>query len=414
MATLILLGLFIPMANRVVLSGVDLNAHRLLVLMGLLRLAFRHEGQGFTFNTIDKVVAAMCLWSVFAYTALWGTVGSFIYQMGRTLDIMGLYFLFRVFLKEPEDWRWAVRTLAVACAIFAGFMMVEAATGRNLLSVLGGVGEQVGSRKGRFRCQATFGHAISAGVLGASLMPIWLAGWSQENFRKWAILGLASSTLMTLTSASSSSLLTYVAGVGAFFMWPFRHHLRTFRWGVAFLLLALHLVMKAPVWALLGRINVVGGSTGDYRYRLFDNFLRTFDQWWLFGLEDPEAAFGMWDLCNQFVLEGVRGGFLRVALYVAMLVFCFREVGRAIALTDNRRDGLWIWALGCMLFAHFSAFWGYNYWDQIRVALYLVFAATASARVIGHVTAVSQRDGLSGIGLEGGMMKNPTGACYPV
>lgn len=54
LGALILLGLFIPMANRIEINDVDLNAHRLLVLAGLLRLRIRHEAEPFTFNTISR------------------------------------------------------------------------------------------------------------------------------------------------------------------------------------------------------------------------------------------------------------------------------------------------------------------------------------------------------------------------
>ena len=387
LGALILVAVFVPMSNRVIVSSIDLMTHRLLVLVGLVRLCFRQEARGLSLHTIDKVLIALTLWSIFAYSTLWGTLSGFIYQVGRSFDMIGLYFLFRVFLRSPEDWVAAAKALGVGCVIFAGFMLVESATGKNLLAALGAMSEEVGGRRGRLRCQASFGHAISAGVFGASLVPLWLAAWNQEQLRKWAVLGLVTSTFMTVTSASSSSLLTYVAGLAAFFFWPARHHLRLIRWGVLFLLSGLHLVMQAPVWALLQRINVVGGSTGNYRYRLFDRFVHSFDQWWLLGLKSPEEAFGMWDLCNQFVLEGVRGGLLRLALFVALLALCFREVGRVMANLEDRRQAIWIWALGAMLFAHTAAFWGYDYWDQIRVLLYLLFAVIASASKVcssGH------------------------------
>jgi len=386
LSALILIGLFVPMSNRIVIVSIDLMTHRLLVLVGVLGLCFRRDAHRISLNSIDKVVIALALWSVFSYTALWGTLSGFVYSTGRSFDMIGLYFLFRVFLGSLEDWTHMVKTLGIGCAVFATFMVIESTTGKNLLSALGGVGEEVWARRGRLRCRATFGLAISAGVFAAALMPLWLAAWSQEKFRKWAILGMFSCTVMTITSASSSSLLTYVAGIGAFFCWRWRHLMRTIRWGVFFTLIGLHIVMKAPVWALLQRINVVGGSTGNYRYRLFDNFVNSFGEWWLFGLKDPEESFGMWDLCNQFVLEGVRGGFIRLALFVALLVLCFREVGRVLATIEDRQ-ALWIWALGAMLFAHFSAFWGYDYWDQIRVSLYLVFAAIASASQIAQTAS---------------------------
>jgi hypothetical protein len=380
---LLFFGVFIPMANRLSIMTLDFMPHRILVIVGILRVCMRREGNAFSLNSMDKVMIALTLWGVFAYSVLWGTMSAVVYQGARALDMLGLYFLFRAYLRSEEDLFGAIKTTGVLCAVLAAFMCVEAATGRNALSALG-LDEQVWSRRGRLRCRGSFGHAISAGVYGASLMPLWLAGWRCGGWlRKWSAVGLVTSTLMTVTSASSSSLLTYVAGVGAFFFWTWRSHLRTVRWAVLLLLICLHIVMKAPVWALLQRVNLVGGSTGNYRYRLFDAFVRTVDQWWLFGIKEPEEVWGMWDLCNQYVLEGARGGLLRVGLFVAMLVLCFREVGRVLAIVENDdRRAILVWSMGAMLFAHFMAFWGADYWDQIRVPWYLMLAIIPSLREI--------------------------------
>jgi hypothetical protein len=366
-------------------------AHRLLVVAGVVRVVFRAEARDFAFHTIDKVIVSLAVWSFVAYVSVWGTGQSVIFQLGRTFDIFGLYFLFRVYVSSPEDLRIMVKTLALACAVFAGFMTIEAVTGRNILNVLGGLPEGVWLRKGRLRCRATFGHPISAGIFGASLIPLWLAGLARgSSFRILAIVGLVSCTIMTLTSASSSSVLTFAAGIFAFFLWRFRQHLSLMRWGVLFTLIALHMVMKAPVWALLQRVNMVGGSTGNYRYRLVDNFINSFSQWWFVGLKDPEETFGMWDLCNQFVLEGIRGGLLRLALFSIVLALCFRVVGRVVRLLEQDRPrAILAWSMGAMLFAHFTAFWGFDYWDQIRVPWYLLLAIIASLPALIPSASVS-------------------------
>ena len=55
------------------------------------------------------------------------------------------------------------------------------------------------------------------------------------------------------------------------------------RWGIVMLLMLLHVVMNNPVWHLLTRIDLVGGSTGWYRYKLIDDFIKNFGQWWMLG-----------------------------------------------------------------------------------------------------------------------------------
>ncbi len=59
--------------------------------------------------------------------------------------------------------------------------------------------------------------------------------------------------------------------------------MRAIRWGIVVILLALHAVMKAPVWFLISRLSELTGGSGWYRSALIDAFIRHFDEWWLIG-----------------------------------------------------------------------------------------------------------------------------------
>ena len=52
------------------------------------------------------------------------------------------------------------------------------------------------------------------------------------------------------------------------------------RWAFFGTLLLLHLAMNNPVWHLLARVNVVGGSTGWHRYHLIDKAIEHLE-WWV-------------------------------------------------------------------------------------------------------------------------------------
>jgi hypothetical protein len=52
--------------------------------------------------------------------------------------------------------------------------------------------------------------------------------------------------------------------------------------------------MKAPVWFLIARIDLAGGSSGYHRAMLIDTFLRHFGDWWLLGTKDA-FSWG-WDM----------------------------------------------------------------------------------------------------------------------
>ena len=71
--------------------------------------------------------------------------------------------------------------------------------------------------------------------------------------------------------------------------------------------------MKGPVWALLGKLDIVGGSTGWHRYKIVDNCIRHFWDWWLLGSNNYwtwEGGDDMWDLANQYVATAEGTGLL--------------------------------------------------------------------------------------------------------
>jgi hypothetical protein len=54
---------------------------------------------------------------------------------------------------------------------------------------------------------------------------------------------------------------------------------------VLFILIVLNLVMSDPVYFLIARIDITGGSTGYYRAALIQAAIRHFNEWWLIGTD---------------------------------------------------------------------------------------------------------------------------------
>jgi len=148
-------------------------------------------------------------------------------------------------------------------------------------------------------------------------------------------------------------------------------------------LIFLHLVMKAPVWALIGRTDLISGSSGYHRFVLVDQFIRRFGDWWLMGTKD-NASWGwdMWDSANQYVAIGVDAGLFPLLCFVAAIVFGFKYLGIARkASMRNKREELFRWALGAALFSHLIAFVGISYFDQTVVAWYGLLAMISAIAV---------------------------------
>ena len=131
-------------------------------------------------------------------------------------------------------------------------------------------------------------------------------------------------------------------------LFPLRHFMSWIRWAVVFGLVVLHFVMNNPVWHLLARINLVGG-TGWYRYKMIDEFVNRFGEWWLIGTAEYEGwwQYGFEAITNQYVLEGVQGGLITLVLFLAFIAMAFRGVGRIGRAAGARRDHqVLAWALG--------------------------------------------------------------------
>ncbi len=380
---IIVAALLVTELQRVVIAGLDFNVMRIMAVVGWIRLIIRREYRGFTSAPTDKLVMVMTASAVFFFTLQVGTTAAFINRLGHAVNGAGLYYVFRLLIRDGEDLRRTVRALLWMSLPIAGTMVLEQLTGRNIFALLGGVPENTVSRAGRLRAQACFTHAILAGTFGASLVPLCVATWVRGGSKGLALMGLAAATAITIASASSGPVMSYFAALVAMSFWCLRDHMRLVRWGVACTLFGLHMVMKAPVWALVHRVTVVAGSTGYHRFLLLDNFIRRFGEWWICGSRDAgHWGYGLQDITNQFVLVGLQGGLATLILFILLIAVSFRAVGRAVkALRGQPRMAFFCWMLGATLFVHVVSFMGVSYFDQIVMVWYLVLCMVAVVEI---------------------------------
>ncbi len=162
--------------------------------------------------------------------------------------------------------------------------------------------------------------------------------------------------------------------------------MRLVRRGIVVLILALTIIMQAPVWQVFAKLSGVVGGTGWYRAWLLDTTVAHISEWWLCGTtytahwapmfvldDDPNNI----DIPNQFVSEAVMGGAIKLTLFIIIIVQCFKVLGRRIhaeALCSEKAGVLW-WATGVSLFTHCVSFWFINYFDQMGVIWYWLLAA---------------------------------------
>ena len=381
-----LLGCFtIPLQQVVVLGGLHFTVLRILIIAGLIRKATsggtsRAGKFPGGFNGVDRMVI---LWAISLQTIVslqWMEMQSFIHNLGDFLDMFGGYLVVRFFIPDGETVRRTIKTLAVVCIIQGVCMLNEQISHVNVFGYVGGLGPWLTIRDGKIRSEGVLG-CISAGAFAGALIPLFLWLWTQRKCRTLAYAGLAGATTMVFTSNSSSSLLALAATALAIFFWPLRKQMRLVRWALALTLVALHLVMKAPVWALISRVDLTGSSSGYHRFYLVDNCIRHFGDWWLLGYKHYDQwGFMMFDLCNQFVVQAVNGGLLALVAYIAIFSRSFGAIGKARKKVEGDRGREWfLWCLGSTLFSIVVAHFGINYPAMMEIGLFTLWTVISVA-----------------------------------
>jgi hypothetical protein len=381
-------ALHVPFGLGAVIGPFHVYVIRLLLVAALLRLMVRREGLDGRLHALDAAMLVWATWAVFASVFHDDVAAALKFDLGLVFNAGACYFVLRVLCPTLDDARRLCAMAVLLMVPVAIEMTIEQLGARNLYSVFGDTVDVPQMRGGRMRAQGPFAHAILAGTVGAVWLPLAFALWSSH--RRIALVGVVACVAMILASASSGPVIGALAGVAALALWPLRLHLSAVRWSVLGALAALSAAMSAPVYYLLARIDIAGGSTGWYRARLIETAVEHLDEWWLGGTD----VTGHWmptsldkvhaDITNHYLHMGVVGGLLLMGLFALILVIAFRRVGRSLgpAGHDTHGPNEWfVWALGASLFAHAVSFMSVSYFDQSFVALYVTLAAIAATAV---------------------------------
>jgi hypothetical protein len=377
---------FIPLGQEIEIAGLHVYFLRILILVGLGRLLMRHETADFKLTTVDKFFVG---WVVVGFVCEL-IRGASAQTFGVVYDTGGVYFIIRFLTKDAGDVLFHLRILAFVGIIIGICMTWETIHHQDLFYVFGGVPRVPMERDGRFRAQGPFLQTILAGTFGATLFPLMIGLWRNGGRgKRLAIAGAAGALAITVASASSGPLLTFLAALTGFCLWSMRNKMKLFRRGIVIVIIGLSLVMKAPVWFLIGKISGLTGGGGYYRSYLIDAAIRHFSQWWLIGTSytanwaiagivlpnDPNMV----DITNHYIAQGIKGGVLGLGLFLAMIVCCFKIIGRAVRFnTELTVEQKFLWALGVCLAAHCTAFISVSYFDQINVFWFWLLAVIAS------------------------------------
>ena len=384
----------IPIGQVVVLGGFHFTALRVLILTGLVRMASSRKsssGDRYTggFNPVDQVVTLWAVSAAIISVLQWREMQALVQSVGVLIDTLGAYLAVRFLIPDGEAMRRTIKVLAVICVINGVCMINEKISHMNVFGLLGGIPLGVTVRDGTIRANGVMGY-IWAGTFGGVLIPLFVWLWTEKKSRKAACAGLVGATAMAMTSSASTALLAFAASLVALCSWSLRKQMRPIRWGFVLALVGLHLVMKAPVWALIARVDLTGSSSGDHRYHLVDMTIRHFSDWWLLGYRYYSSwGWDSWDLSNQFAAVALTGGLLSLIFYIAIFKRSFGAIGTARKQVDGDREQEWLlWCLGSSLFANVIAHFGINYMAQLIMVLIPLLACISVATFEARPTTV--------------------------
>ena len=386
LAPWLLTALLVPFGQVVVLGGVHFTVYRIIVLFGLVRLirtAPQTGGHSFVggFCGVDRAFTLWALFTCIIFSIQWMEMQAFIKSVGSLLDAIGGYCVLRFLIRDHGAVRQAIKVMAAVAIVLSITMVTEQLSQKNVFGLLGGMPVEVAVREGKPRSTGAFAIYITAGVFGATVLPLLMWLWSDSKSRLTAGVGVVGATLMTITANSSTPLLAYVAAIVGLCFWPLRRRMRAFRWGLLLIIVGLHLSMNAPVWALIARIDLTGSSSGFHRYMLVDQCLRHFSDWWLVGVKNyNDWGFDMWDLCNQYIDCAIRGGLATLVMFILVISRGFGRLGAARKLVEGDSKQEWsLWCLCAALLSHVVAYFGIAYFDQMQVAWYALLAIIVAA-----------------------------------
>jgi hypothetical protein len=370
----------IPVQQVVVLGGVHFPVLRILIIAGLIRRT-TEGGSKYPggFNAIDRVVV---LWTVLEQTMVciqWMEMQVLIHNIGDFVDALGAFLVVRFLITDREAIRRTIIALAMIVIIQGVCMTNEFISHVNVFGYIGGL-THITVRDGKLRSEGVMG-CIYAGAFAGASIPLFVWLWKEGRSRLAAFAGLAGATAMVITSNSSTSWLALLGSLLGLAFWPLRKRMRLIRWGFSLTLVALHLVMKAPVWALISRVDLTGSSSGYHRFYLVDNCIRHFNQWWLIGYKDyNDWGFMMFDLCDQFVVAAVKAGLVGLVAYIAIFSRSFGAIGTARKQVSGDRLQEWLlWCLGSNLFAVVVSQFGINYMAQLMMTVFTLVACISVA-----------------------------------
>jgi hypothetical protein len=379
---------YMTLGQGIDIGPFSLPIFRMLLAIGLVRSYFKKEYLSLRLNTADHLTLALGAWMMVASFFHNGSEGSGpIFISGQIYNFTLIYFLFRMWITNTSEYRHFLSGIALLVVPLAFTMVIEKYSGKNPLSVFGGVPEDVLYRAGKLRAQGPFRHPILAGTVGATCVPLIIGIYHERKLI--ACVGLVSCLIMVFASSSSGPIISLIAGLLVIVLWKIRHFTSLI---IVFAVLTygfLMLIMEKSPYYLLAKIDLSGGSTGWHRSFLIEQTINHFDEWWIIGTDHtrhwmPFQGIGATthhtDITNYYIGFAVMAGLPALTLY-SLLVFnslnnVWKLQSRNVQVVDS--DRFLMWTLGAGLFAHAATSISVAYFDQSLIFIWMNLSIISS------------------------------------
>jgi hypothetical protein len=275
--------------------------------------------------------------------------------------------------------------MSICIIVLLPFTWFEFFSGTNFFSIVGR--DRISIRDGEIRAAATFSHAILYGSFAAALVPLFWVDYRMEK-KIMKLLPILSCLFIIYSCQSSGPIVALTGAIFFLFFFRWKQYSSGFAWCVLIAAIIIHFVREKPLWHFLYvRVSIHESSTGFHRYILTEAAIKEFWDWCLFGYGDvgaqwhhkywPWAYAPFTDVTNHYLIEGVRGGFLTMVLFVMLCNKTIKVLGSyAISQTEPAEQWLW-WGFTVMMITHCISFLSVAYFGQINMLLYLTIAVAA-------------------------------------
>ncbi len=387
-APMIVAMCFFPADIPIMISAFHLYPIRILSFFGLLKIIFNPAFTKVPFNLIDKIFISYNLLGTIIYViASNDKIGAFVFKAGFFIDSVICYIVLRYFIQSKNNITLSIKLFCICTIVLLPFALSEFYLANNLFSILGR--SAIGVRTGEVRAAAAFNHAILFGSFAAALFPIMWAGYKAQNKAIYLLSALCC-LFFVYASASSGPIVALAGAIFflSFFKW--RQYGSILAWFTLLTTVFIHFARETPIWHFLYvRIAIKASSTGYHRYLLTDAAVKEFWDWWLlgYGAVGPQWHLKYWprnwatftDVTNHYLLEGVRGGFFTMLLFILLCYKVIKASGSLSLSLDSTGDQWMWWGFAVMMITHCLSFLSVAYFGQITMLLYFTFAVAAFA-----------------------------------